>query len=133
VTARRTADTKEAVDAFMKALQHPHKRAIEAVRRIVRGAAPGIHEGVKWKAPSFRTKEYFATTNLREKSGIGLILHLGAKVRAMPAGGIAIRDPAGLLCWLAKDRAMIVFKDAADVARHEDDLAALIRQWIAHV
>lgn len=130
---KAAADTKEAVDAFMKALEHPHKRAIEAIRRIVRGAAPDIHEGVKWKAPSFRTKEYFATTNLREKSGIGLDLHLGAKVRAIPAGGIAIRDPAGLLRWLAKDRAMIVFKDAADVARHEDDLAALIRQWIAHV
>src|SRR5262245_16729700 len=100
------ADTTEAVDAFMKTLDHPFKAEIEAIRKAITGAAPGIREGIKWNAPSFRTTEYFATTNLREKAGIGLILHLGAKIRALPAGGIAIQDPAKLLKWLGKDRAM---------------------------
>jgi hypothetical protein len=121
------------VDAFMKKLDHPQKAAIEALREILRGAAPGIREGIKWNAPSFRTTEYFATTNLRAKAGVGLILHLGAKVRALPAGGIAIEDPAGLLKWLAKDRAMIVFRDARDVTSRQAPLTALVRQWVSYV
>jgi hypothetical protein len=127
------ADTTEAVDAFMKRLDHPHKAAIEALRKVVIDAAPGIREGIKWNSPSFRTTEYFATANLREKAGIGLILHLGAKVRALPAGGIAIADSACLLKWLGKDRAMIVFKDAEQLAERKAALAALVREWISHV
>ena len=127
------SDTTEAVDAFMKGLSHPLKAEIEAIRRTITGAAPGIREGVKWNSPSFRTTEYFATTNLREKAGVGLILHLGAKVRAMPAGGIAIKDPDKLLKWLGKDRAMIVFKDGKDLAAKKPALAALVKEWIRHV
>ena len=127
------ADTTEAVDDFMKSLEHPHKAAIEALRKVIRGAAPGIREGVKWNAPSFRTTEYFATTNLREKAGFGVILHLGAKARALPAGGIEIADPGKMLRWLAKDRAMIVFSDGKDLAKRKHPLAALVRAWVAHV
>lgn len=127
------ADTTAAVDAFMKRLSHPLKAEIEAIRRTIRGAAPGIREGIKWNAPSFRTTEYFATTNLREKAGIGVILHLGAKVRALPAGGLAIADPQKMLKWLAKDRAMIVFRDGKELAARKAAFAALIRQWVRHV
>ena len=127
------ADTTEAVDAFMKSLDHPFKAEIEAIRKTIKGAAPGIREGIKWNSPSFRTTDYFATTNLREKAGIGLILHLGAKVRALPAGGVAIKDPAKLLKWLGKDRAMVVFKDGKDLAAKKAALAALVKAWITHV
>lgn len=127
------ADTTAAVDAFMKRLSHPLKAEIEVIRRTIRSAAPGIREGVKWKAPSFRTTEYFATTNLREKAGVGVILHLGAKVRALPAGGLEIEDPQKLLKWLAKDRAMVVFRDGKELAGRKAAFAALIRQWVRHV
>ena len=129
----RRTDTTAAVDEFMKALAHPHKDAIEGLRRVILGVDAAIAEGVKWNAPSFRTTEYFATTNLRAKRGVGLILHLGAKVRALPPGGVTIEDPEGLLEWLAKDRAALEFADAADVKRKRVALAAIIRQWIEHV
>jgi hypothetical protein len=127
------ADTAEAVDAFMASLKHPFKAEIESIRRTIRGAAPGIHEGIKWNSPSFRTMEYFATVNLREKAGIGLILHLGAKVKELPSGGVAIADPGKLLKWLGKDRAMVVFKDKSDLAAKKADFAKIIRQWVAYV
>ncbi len=37
-------------------------------------------------------------------AGMGLILHLGAKVRDIPADGLKIADPAKLLKWLGRDR-----------------------------
>ena len=125
------ADTAEAVDAFMATLEHPHKDAIAALRRIIAGADPAIAEGVKWNAPSFRTTEYFATTHLRAKDGIGVILHLGAKVRETPS--FQIDDPQGLLKWLAKDRALVNFAGVQDVKAHEAAIQGVVRQWIASV
>jgi hypothetical protein len=128
-----SADTTAAVDALMAGLRHPHRDAVEQLRRCILAASPAIAEGVKWNAPSFRTHEYFATVHLRAKTGIGLILHLGAKARALPAGGLSIDDPDAMLQWLAPGRAQIAFADADDARRRGDALQALLRQWIAVV
>lgn len=127
------ADTGAAVDALMAGLDHPHKDAIARLRSLVLATDPAIAEGVKWAAPSFRTHEYFATTHLRSKAGLGLILHLGAKARQLPAEGVAIDDPAGMLHWLAADRAQLLFADRADLEARKDALQGLLRQWIAYV
>ena len=126
-------DSSEAVDAFMAALEHPFKAELGLLREILLGADPTVAEGIKWNAPSFRTSGYFATTHLRGKGTIGLILHLGAKARELPAGGLAVADPAGLLKWLGKDRAMIEFRNRTEIDSAREALAALIRQWIRHV
>lgn len=131
---RKPADTREAVDRFMAGLEHPHKAGIEALRRLVTALDPAVAEGIKWNAPSFRTAdEYFATTHLRGRAGIGLILHLGAKARELPAGGLEIDDPAGLLQWLGKDRALVEFADLDALERHSPALQSLLRQWMRHV
>jgi hypothetical protein len=127
------ADTAQAVDRFMAALEHPHKPEIEALRQAICAVDPSISEGVKWNAPSWRTTDYFATTHLRAKTGFGLILHLGAKARDMPDGRLAIADPGGLLKWLGKDRAQVGFASAADFTARLPALQAIIRQWITHV
>ena len=127
------ADTTAAVDAFMAALGHPFKAEIETLRRAILAVDPSIAEGIKWNAPSWRTTEYFATTHLRSKVGLGLILHLGAKARALPEGGLAIEDPTGLLKWLGKDRAQVEFSSAVDLQARLPALQALLGQWIQRV
>ncbi len=124
-------DTSEAVDQFMAKLEHPHKAAIEELRRIICAADPSIAEGVKWNAPSFRTTEYFATTHLRTKEGIGVVLHLGAKARETPA--FQLEDPRGLLKWLARDRALVNFAGIEDVRAHKEAIQAIVRQWLVSV
>ena len=114
-TAHTTsADSTSAVEAFMASLVHPYKAEIAALRRLMLEVDPSVQEDIKWHAPSFRTTEYFATINLRAKSGISVILHLGAKVRQLPPGGVTINDPAKLLKWLGKDRAMVEFADTKE-------------------
>lgn len=130
---RTSADSSAAVDELMSILEHPFKAEIESIRRLMLGADPTIAEGVKWNAPSFRTTEYFATTHLRAKRGIGIIFHLGAKARELPAGGVQINDPANLLKWLAKDRAMVEFESAEELDRQKPALEDIVRQWIVHV
>jgi hypothetical protein len=126
---RKTTDTTDAVDAYMAALDHPCKAEVEALRRIITGVDARIAEGVKWNAPSWRLDEYFATTHLRAKQGIGVILHLGAKTRA-PERKPAIDDPDGLLEWLGPDRARVVFADLVDLRRRQAAFEAVLRQWI---
>ena len=130
---RTGADTTRAVDEFMSTLDHPMKREVEAIRRVVLGVDPTIAEGVKWNAPSYRTTEYFATTNLRDRGGIGVILHLGAKVRETPSGGLPIDDPTGLLRWVAPDRASITFRDLEELQERQPAFEAILRQWITRV
>jgi hypothetical protein len=128
------ADTTTAVDAFMASLEHPHKDVIEAIRVAVLGAGPGIAEGIKWNSPSFRRAGgYFATVHLRERAGVALILHLGAKVRALGPDGIVVDDPAHLLKWLAKDRASLRFADLVDFEAKRPAFLALIRSWMANL
>lgn len=121
------------VDQFMQALDHPLKPEIEQLRQIMLNADPQICEEIKWNAPSFRTKEHFATFQLRAKQGVQIILHFGAKVRETAQTGVTIDDPESLLAWLAKDRAAVTFKNMDEINARRHLFTALIQQWIAHV
>ncbi len=119
------------VEELLRTLDHPRKAEIQAVRALILGASSRIAEGVKWKAPSFRVDEYFATFNLRAREGVQVIFHQGAKVTAGATEGIPVDDPGGLLRWLAKDRASVTFVDAEDIAARSELFQELVRRWIA--
>ena len=132
--SRKTpADSPQAVDEFMQTLENPSKKLVEAIRNSILSADRSIDEGIKWNSPSFRTSEHFATMNLREKKGIGLILHRGAKKRDLPTTGIIIKDPSKLLKWLGNDRAMVVFESLEDFNSKKAAFKRVIQQWIRYV
>jgi len=138
-TPKKTAPAKAGkpvageVDEFFRTLDHPLKAEMEAVRALILGASPAIAEGIKWKVPSFRVEEYFATFNVRARDGVQVIFHQGAKVTASATEGIPVDDPSGLLQWLAKDRASVKLKDGKDIAAHRAAFQELVRQWIAQL
>lgn len=127
------ADPSTAVSEFINTLREPTKTETQLLRAAILESDSAVSEGVKWNAPSYKTNEYFATTNLRTKTGVGLVLHFGAKVRTVDAGKDTITDPTGLLKWVAKDRATIEFKDAKDIEAKRSGLQAIVRQWIGYV
>ena len=128
-----SADTSTAVEKLIASLTQPKKAEVELLRQAILAADSSISEGVKWNAPSFKTGEYFATTNLRTKSGVGLVLHFGAKARTVQANSDTIADPQGLLKWVATDRATMEFKNTLDIEDKRSALQSLLRQWIVHV
>ena len=121
------------MDAFLASLDHPHKELVVALRRILLQIDSPICEEIKWKVPSFRTTEHFATMHLRAKDGIGLIFHFGAKKRNDLPKREQISDPEGMLVWLAADRAMITFRDVTDAESRQRELTELVRQWIRYL
>ncbi len=121
------------VDDYLRELQHPLKAEMQAIRAIILGASPKITEGIKWNAPSFATTEHFATFNPRTRDAVQVIFHLGAKAQDKSAVGTDVQDPAGLLEWLAKDRASLKLRDMKAIEAQGKALKALVLQWITHL
>ena len=132
----KTASDVGSVDAYMQALDHPLKDAIEDVRQVILGVDPAIQEGIKWNSPSFRTNGWFATLNVRGKNGsdrVWLILHAGARASPNLQGEFSSADPESMLKWLGKDRAVVTFATAKNVKDSRTALEKIIRRWIKHV
>ena len=128
--AARSGAKDVTVEGFIASCAPPLQPVLEFIRETILRADSRITEGIKWNAVSFRTTEWFATTNVRSGS-VRLILHLGAKAR--PEAQPAVADPAGLLCWLGKDRALLTFADLADAKAKAKPLKALVKAWVRFV
>ena len=136
-TTTKTARTKTsefddptAVTEFLRELQHPFKSVIERVRLTIMKSDPRITEGLKWNAPSCYCHGWFATFNLRTKSGVCLVLHHGAKARRDSTLRRTIVDPTGLLTWKSADRATVSFSTSSDFKLKQKSLQSIIKQWI---
>ncbi len=114
------------VDAFMAALDHPRKKELAEVRAMAL-AIPGVSEGIKWNAPSFRTADWFLTANVHAKESLRLILHAGAKAKGIE---MKVADPKGILKWLGKDRAMVEVADAGDWKGKKAAVRGVLREWV---
>ena len=122
-----------AVASFFRSLEHPLKKELALIRKDILAVSPAIQEGIKWNAPSFRTSDWFATFNVHGKGSIRIILHNGAKAKATAQSGLEIKDPPGLLKWLAKDRCLVTFENAKDVAAKRAALKAIVKSWISQL
>jgi hypothetical protein len=86
---------------------------------------------VKWNAPSFRYAGVDRVTfRLQPGDRLQLVLHRGAAVRD-DAAGFRFEDPSGLLEWVAADRAVISFRDLADVTAKLPAVVDVVRRWVA--
>ena len=71
-----------AVWEYMNALNHPLKKEVEGVRKIIKMVNSDIGERIKWNAPSyyFRNQD-LVTFNLRAKAHVHLVFHHPAIVK----------------------------------------------------
>lgn len=129
---RSDHDDSESVTAYMSSLDHPLKSVIEAIRQTILEADRRITEGIKWNSPSFYCHGWFATVNIREKKGVLVVLHHGAKIRDEATLSLTIKDPSKLLTWLSKDRATITFVSSEDFQSKRGAFQKLIKQWAAY-
>src|SRR5262245_40754128 len=93
-------------------------------------ADPQITEGIKWNAPSFYCKGWFATANVRGKDSVMVVFHMGAKVKDNSTAGATIEDTSGLLEWAAKERALARFSGVEDFNAKQPAFKAVVTQWV---
>ncbi|WP_243767421.1 DUF1801 domain-containing protein [Paenibacillus agricola] len=67
---------------YMNNLEHPLKKEIEEVRKIILSANEQISEHIKWNAPSFCFEnEDRVTFNLHSKGYFRIVFHSGMKLK----------------------------------------------------
>ncbi|MEJ7693359.1 DUF1801 domain-containing protein [Daejeonella sp.] len=133
--AKSKLSDSEQVTEHIQKLQQPAAEAVELIRQIFLTADKQISEQIKWNSPSFYyngdmkpfdPKEYrrdIAVTNLH-KGRLMLVFPTGAK----------IDDPSGLLEGKFTDgRKIVNFMDADDVKAKEENLRAVIKDWLDKV
>ncbi len=113
---------KELVDEYIARLEHPFKKELEAVRKIILKANPKMQERIKWNSPSFFYHSDFGAFHLRDTSRLHLVL-------VFPNGIVA--DGGGLLEGDYKDRRMVYFTSMKDVKAKQATLEKVVNAWIA--
>lgn len=129
---RKVSNTSDEVSGFLKKLKHPLQKEYQTVQKLILNAHASISDGIKWNSLSFKTHEYFATINLRNKDAVQLVMHLGAKVKDNTKP-MKIDDPNGLLKWLTSDRALLTLGKGSALNKNKKALQNIIQQWIKYV
>lgn len=124
----------EEVEQYLKALKHPRKEVLEALRRVILKASSSVGEEIKWNAPTFfytgpmppsdpkLYRRYLVISNLFRKDCIRLVFWNAA----------GVKDPTGLLEGnYADGRRLAHFHDLAEVKEKGKALAGIIKQQVA--
>lgn len=128
--AKQKLTGTQEVTQFLSELDHPLKKEIEQLRKIILNANKGVTENIKWNAPNFCfNDEDRITMRIHPPKQIQLIFHRGAKVQALPAKNL-IADDKGLLIWKTTDRAVATFLNAAEIKSKETDLSDIVSKWL---
>jgi uncharacterized protein YdhG (YjbR/CyaY superfamily) len=110
----------EQVELYMDKLEHPLKKEIEAVRKIIKDASNKITERIKWNAPSYFYQEDMVTFHVRPNHHVHLVFHHSENVNiksALPEGDY-------------KDRRMIYLRNMQEIKKHKKELQQIISQLI---
>lgn len=118
------------VDAYIESLKPDDRAMAGTLVTLVREAAPGLTEQIKWNAPSFSDGgEDRITLGINRGGGMRIVLHRGAKNQ--DADDFAFADPAALADWRSPDRGVIMLKDGNDLTARAEALKDLCTRRIA--
>ena len=118
-----------ATDSYLDALADDARQMIDALRVIIRNGVPNAVETIKWNAPSFAVDgEDRVTLGLDRKGGARLVMHRGAKQRAML--DLTEIDHAAVACWPTPDRGVVTFRNLEEIRVQEAELTALCSRWV---
>jgi hypothetical protein len=107
------------VEAWFRDLDHPLKKAMLEVRRIILRADRRVDETIKWKSPTFVFEGNMASIDPRSKKHVQLMFHQGAP---LPGKHPGLEGGGGTVRYMR-------FTDPADVKAKRGDLEAAVRAW----
>jgi hypothetical protein len=118
------------VEDFLATLDHPRAADVRRLRAAIMAGNDTLTEHVKWKAPSFCSRGVDRVTfRLFPADHLQLVFHRGAKPQ--DTEGFEFGADAGLLRWVAPDRAVLTLGDPADVTAREKAIVDLVNRWVA--
>lgn len=128
--SKTNINTNPDVTVFLDSFNHPFRKEIEQLRDIILCASPELKENIKWNGPNYSHKDQDRITmKIQPPKIIQLIFHRGAKKISQPKKKLII-DNTGLLSWKENDRAIVSFKNIAEINAAEADLNSIIINWL---
>lgn len=116
---------------FLNALEHPLKKEIERIRKIILSANKDLTEHIKWNAPSFCFEgDDKITMRIYPVKNIQLIFHRGAKVKQQPKTKL-INDDSGILIWKENDRAVMTLTSMEDIKSKKIHILEIVNKWLS--
>lgn len=121
----------KAVTEYLDSLNHPLRKEIEVVRKIILNAHKGVEENIKWNGPNYHVNgQDRVSIKVLPPKQIMIIFHRGAKVQEQPKEHLLAED-YGLLEWRTNDRALAVLKDMDFIEKHKMRLVEIVKNWWA--
>ena len=105
------------VKAWLDKQEPALRKEIDAVRKMIKKAAPMLNERIKWNAPSYYTTADLFTFGPYKNKRILLVFHHPAIVQ--------IKSP--LLEGEYKDRRLVYFNNSKEAVKNEKELSRIIR------
>ncbi len=119
------------VEEFFRVTEHPLKKEMIALRKIIRDSVPELTEQIKWNAPSFcHEGDDRITFNVARKNSVLLIFHRGAKAKKVSIKKPILERNAELLDWPAPDRAVLTISSSKDLKDLKGALTEIVSDWI---
>ncbi|GAB0156075.1 hypothetical protein CHRYSEOSP005_13390 [Chryseobacterium sp. Alg-005] len=127
----KTPTKNQEVTQFLDGLGHPLRSEIELLRSAILESLEDLEENIKWNGPNYSFhNEDRITMKIQPPKQIQLILHRGVQKLEQPENRL-IDDNSGLLTWKENDRAIISFKNIAEIENSKPDLHMIIQSWIS--
>lgn len=118
------------VTDFLDELNHPFRKEIENLRLIILSANNTLTENIKWNGPNYTYESNDRITmSIQNHKQILLIFHRGAKKQVQPPHKL-IEDTSNLLVWKENDRAVVAFKNLAEIENKKRELLDIVKKWI---
>jgi uncharacterized protein YdhG (YjbR/CyaY superfamily) len=111
----------EQVEAWLKRLTPDFRPALEAVRRIIKTAGPGLSERIKWNAPSYYYKDDIVTFGpAKSKDKIILVFHHPSIVSIK----------SSLLQGDYKDRRLVYLNSMKEIEEAKKELERIVKESV---
>ena len=112
----------EQVNEWMEKIDPSFKPSINAVRKIIKVAAPQLSERIKWNAPSYFYKEDIVTFGpTKAKDKLILVFHHPNIVKIK----------SGLLQGTYKDRRLVYLNSTKEIKDAQKELERIIKESLA--
>jgi len=123
----------QSVNDFLKHLDENQCEQVQALRKIILMAEPGLVEHIKWNAPSYVFEgEDRLTFNLMNKARlVMLVFHMGVSRPENKKAQPIMEDRSGLMIWNSDIRGTLTFKDLEEIHSKQEILIGLIRNWLS--
>jgi uncharacterized protein YdeI (YjbR/CyaY-like superfamily) len=124
---------EEHVENYLNLLEHPLRKAVEALREIVLETDKEIGEQIKWNSLAFYYTGKMKPFDPREYKRDIVVFNLGKKdfVLLVFPTGVIINDKTGILEGKFKDtRKIVKFTSLDEVKSKKKDLQYVIRDWL---